>query len=433
MAHEVTQVERGSAAERAGLRPGDELLTINGQRIIDVIDYELFICAKSPVLRIMRNGETLDIKVKKSEYAPMGLRFGESLMSRQRDCVNKCVFCFVDQLPKNVRPTLNVKDDDWRMSLMMGNFVTMTNVSDRELERIIARRCHPLYISVHATDPEIRAEMMGQKIAGKIMSQLEKLAAAGLTFHTQAVVCPGINDGEVLERTVKDLAGLRPHALSLALVPVGLTGHREGLYPLKPFDKDDAARILAQADAFDEKYGEGFVFPADELYLLAGRDFPPDGKYGDYDQIENGVGLCRRFASEYEEAWRDRGYCEAREADAANERHYAIACGVSVAAFLRELVEEFPVPGARVDVYAVENRFFGPTVTVSGLLTGSDLIRAMKGVECDEVLISQTMLREMQDVFLDDMTLNEVSKALAKPVTAIPDAQRLVERLSGEG
>jgi len=287
--------------------------------------------------------------------------------------------------------------------------VTLTNVGPRELERIVERRASPLYVSVHATDPELRARMLGTPRGGRVLEQLDRLARGGIRFHLQAVLCPGLNDGEALDQTIRDLALLRPAALSLALVPVGLTAHREGLAELAPFDGAGAARLLGQVDAFRAEFKDrlstGFVQAADEFYLLAGRPFPDEGAYEGYPQIENGVGMCRLLEREFDEAYRSDGLI-------ARPARVAVACGVSVAPFLEKLIRDHPLPGVEARVIPVENGFFGPTVTVSGLLTGQDLIRGLAGARADRVLITECMLREGDQVFLDGMALDDVKRAL---------------------
>ncbi|MEA5064463.1 MAG: DUF512 domain-containing protein [Eubacteriales bacterium] len=431
MPHVIQGVEPGSIADQLGIAPGDVLHTINDRHPVDLIDYQAFCCEEKLSLVVERAGERRVFRFLKDEYEPLGLTFGQALMSRQRDCANECLFCFVDQLPPGARDTLRVKDDDWRMSLMMGNFVTLTNVSDAELTRIIARRASPLYISVHATDPELRSYLLGTRLGAKLMDQLKRLANAGLTFHAQAVLCPGINDGAALERTVRELAEMRPACLSLALVPVGLTGHREGLSKLRRFTPGEARAVIELAGrrraAYMAEDGDAFVHPADEFYLIAGLDFPEDAAYGDYPQLENGVGLCRLFEREYREAWQEADFSDVVPAPAAR---VAIACGTSVAPFLRGILEARPVPGVEVRVYALEDGFFGPTITVSGLLTGGDLLRQLKGIEADRLLISQTMLREGGDVFLDDTTLQEIEQALGIEIHAVAGGEGLLHALS---
>jgi putative radical SAM enzyme (TIGR03279 family) len=414
MAHRITGVARNSPAARAGIEVGDELIAIDGEIIIDFIDYQA-LSANADLEVQTRRGMW---RVKKEEYADLGLSFETPMMSGVRQCANNCAFCFVDQLPRGARRSLCVKDDDWRMSLLMGNYVSLTNVPDRELERIIRRRVSPLYISVHAMDPAVRVEMMGTPRAAKLPEQLARLKAGGIEFHAQAVLCPGMNDGQVLARTIEELTALFPAARSLALVPVGLTRHRTGLSNLRKFTKSEAAAVIDLADEWRKrlspKLGTRFVFPSDELYLAAERTMPADEEYEDYAQIEDGVGMLRLFETEFAEAHRDMG-----EVRPARNARIAIACGVSAAAFFDALLRAYPVPGAQIRVQPIINRFFGDTVTVSGLITGGDLVAGMAGVECSHVLITQNMLRCEDNLFLDDMTLDEVTQRLARPVIPV--------------
>lgn len=417
MPHKITAVLPDSIAEQLEIVPGDELVSINGQTVVDWIDYEAFCCSEEMNLVIRRGEEEMEFEFEKDEYDPLGLQFETQLMSPLRSCANKCMFCFVDQLPENVRPSLRVKDDDWRMSLMMGSFVTLTNVSDKELDRIIARQASPLYISVHATDPKLRAQLLGTPLASKIMSQLNKLKNAGISFHAQAVLCPGINDGEQLKKTVEQLAALYPACQSLALVPVGLTEHRDGLCALRKFTKAEARAVVDSVAQWQEKYlkkfDTSFVSASDEFYVQAGVRIPADERYEDYPQIENGVGLMRLLETEMEYAFEEADLSSARPARLID------ACGVSVAPFMKSLHRRFEIPGVEVQVVPIENHFFGPSVTVSGLLTGSDLIRELKGIDADKILITECMLREFEDVFLDDMTLEEVEKEIGVPIVKV--------------
>lgn len=417
MSHTITAVLPDSIAEQLEIVPGDVLVSINGKSVVDWIDYEAFCCTEQMSLVIRRGDEEIEFELEKDEYEPLGLQFETQMMSPVRSCANKCIFCFVDQLPENVRPSLRVKDDDWRMSLMMGSFVTLTNVSDKELDRIIERKASPLYISVHATDGQLRAKMLGTPLGSKIMSQLNKLKNAGLSFHAQAVLCPGINDGEQLKKTVEQLAALQPACLSLALVPVGLTCHREGLSDLRKFTKAEARAVVESVakwqDKFLKKFGTAFVSASDEFYIAAGVRVPTDERYEDYPQIENGVGLMRLLETEMDYAFEEADLSSARPA------RLAIACGVSVAPFMKGLMRKFEIPGVEVQVIPIENHFFGPSVTVSGLLTGSDLIRELEGIDADKILITECMLREFEDVFLDDMSLEEVEKSIGVPIVKV--------------
>ena len=429
MAQRIVSVDGGSLAQAAGIRAGDELLRVNGETVVDLLDYEA-LCADARVrLRVRRGGEETEYDVEKDEYEPLGLNFETPLMSGMRLCCNKCLFCFVDQLPQNARPSLRLKDDDWRMSLMMGNYVTLTNVSDHELDRIIRRHASPLYISVHAMEPGLRSRILGTTRGARLPEQLKRLAGGGIEFHAQAVLCPGLNDGEALADTIEKLAAMHPAARSLALVPVGLTDCREGLHPLHKYTPEEARGVLDIAERWRErllkKLGTRFVFPSDEFYLAAGRPLPEDGEYEDYEQIDDGVGMLRLLETEFSEAYADLP--EERKQPGGGKTLLA-ACGVSAAPFLRQMFAAHPLTGLTVDVRALENGFFGPSVTVSGLLTGGDLVRGLQGAEGAAVLISACMLRDGETVFLDDMTLEEVSRALKKPV--IPVGRRGDEVLS---
>ena len=417
MGHRIVAVERDSIADQLGLKAGDELLSINGRRVVDWIDYQAFTSEEKIDLVILRDGEETEYSLEKDEWEPLGLTFDSRLMNNIRECVNKCIFCFVDQLPEGCRPSLRIKDDDWRLSLMTGSFVTLTNVSDAELERIVERRASPLYISVHATDPKLRSYMLGTPRGALLMKQLNRLKAGGIQFHAQAVLCPGVNDGAALEKTIADLKALYPACMSLALVPVGLTGHREGLTPLRKYTRDEARAVIEQAERWQKtclkKLGTNFVFPADEFYLTAHRSVPDDGFYEDYAQIDNGIGMMRLLETEMEEAYSDA------DLETAAPGRLIILTGVSVAPFMKSLMKRFPVPGVEVEVVPVENSFFGPEVTVTGLLTGRDVVRALQGRSADAVLITESMLRDGEDVFLDDMSFDEARRQAGMPIVKV--------------
>ena len=419
MSHVIVSVDRGSPAARAGIRAGDRLTRISGVTVVDFIDYQALSVQRRLTVQVLRDGQTLDFPIRKDEYAPLGLNFETPMMSGTRLCCNKCLFCFVDQLPGNARDTMRVKDDDWRMSLMMGNYVTLTNVSDAELARIIERRCSPLYISVHCTDPDLRTHVLGTPRARRLMDQLKKLSDGGIEFHCQCVLCPGINDGPALDRTIRELSAL-PGARSLALVPVGLTGHREGLTELRTYRPQEARAVVALAESWRAKLlearGTRFVFPSDEFYLQANWPIPPDEAYEGYEQIDDGVGLLRLLDTEYQEAWRQLP--ENMRKAAPGGKALAIACGKSAGDFIRQMLQDYPVTGANISVYALENTYFGPTVTVSGLITGGDLTRQMAGVDCEAIMVTTCMLRD-DDLFLDDMTLEEAVGRLGKPIRPV--------------
>ena len=436
MSHLIVSVDPHSAAERAGIQAGDRLTRIGGVTVIDFIDYQALTANRRLTVQVLRDGQPLDFAIRKGEYAPLGLNFSTPMMSGTRLCCNKCLFCFVDQLPANARETMRVKDDDWRMSLMMGNYVTLTNVSDAELGRIIARHCSPLYISVHATDPDLRARLIGTPRARRLMDQLKRLSDGGIAFHCQCVLCPGLNDGAALDRTIRELSEI-PGALSLALVPVGLTGHRDGLSALRVYTREEANAVIRLSDSWRgrllEARGTRFVFPSDEFYLQAGAPIPPDEAYEGYEQIDDGVGLLRLLDTEFRDAW-EALPDDLRRATPGGTP-LAIACGKSAAAFIRNMLQDYPVAGANITVYALENTWFGPTVTVSGLITGKDLTEQMAGIPCEAIMITEVMLRD-GSLFLDDMTLDEAMQRLGKPVVPVgrrgEDLLRTILTLAGE-
>ncbi len=436
MEHLITAVEPGSPAARHGLEAGDTLCAINGETIVDEIDYQALIAASRIKLNLKRkDGKQETLLIRKDEAEPMGLHFGQSMTLSPRPCHNKCIFCFIDQMPKGLRETLYVKDDDWRYSLMMGNFVTLTNVSDEEMKRIIKRKPSPLYISVHATKPSLRCRMMNNRFAGDLMDKLHRLKDAGIRFHCQIVVCPGYNDGEVLLETLHDLRSLAPAAMTVAMVPVGLTKCRDGLAQLTPFTSEGAAALLDSIAPFQEEcrkmLGTTFAFPSDEFYCLAGRAIPDEEWYEGFPQIENGVGLLRRLEMEME----DSAFFDDEPDAPAPKRSYLIATGISAAPHMKRLCKRFAPEGVSVKVLPVINRFFGDTVTVTGLLTGGDVLSALTPDNCqgcDTLLLCAVMLRHERDLFLDDMTIDEFCKRSPLPVQLVEnDGQALYDALRG--
>lgn len=416
MGHRITQVERGGAGWKAGLRAGDTLERVSGEPIIDEIDYQALTAESRLTLSVTgKDGRAREVAMDKGEGEPLGLHFDSTMALTPRTCHNHCVFCFIDQMPPNLRETLYVKDDDWRLSLMMGNFVTLTNVDDQEFDRILRRRASPLFISVHSTDPALRCQMMNNRFAGDILSRLTRLKDAGLRFHCQIVVCPGLNDGDALMRTLGDLIALAPATQSVAMVPVGLTKFREDLTPVAPFTKETAQKLLSDIAPLQarcrETLGTTLLFPSDEFFCLAGQPVPPDEWYEGYPQIENGVGLLRLLETEIEEA---------ASADEGGEpvkpKTIVIPTGVSACATIRRLARTYAPKGVTVTVQPIVNHFFGERVTVTGLLTGGDVLEQLDVSQADEVLINGCMLRSEQDLFLDDMALTEFEKRLGKPV-----------------
>ena len=426
----ITFVENGTPAEKAGVRCGDVLLRINDSPVLDLIDYEALTAHRVLKLDFMRSGEPLSVVLHKGEYEPLGLCFETTLMSRMMTCRNHCVFCFIDQMPKGVRSSLNVKDDDWRMSFIMGNYVTLTNVSDAEFQRILDRRVSPLYVSVHATDPEIRTKIMRNPSAGRIMERLTALKEKGLRFNAQIVLCRNLNDGEILMRTLSDLSSLAPACSSVAIVPVGVTKYREGLTELGTFDAAESAKVIDSIERLQESYLERFgtrlVFLSDEWYLQANRSLPKPEAYEAYEQIENGVGLLRMFEEDFRYALEER--------DRRKEpRRFSIAGGTAAYPFFKELYRELEPYGVITELHPVPNRWFGGNVHVAGLVTGTDLLSELSGKDlADPLLIPKNMLRETEDVFLDGMTLSEVESGLGISIRTFADGTELISCLFEE-
>ena len=437
MRHQITAIEPRSVAQRAGLQPGDWLVSLNGEPVIDEIDYQALIAGRTVKAVIERGVSEMTIDIRKQEGQPLGLHFAETMALCPRTCHNNCVFCFIAQMPPARRETLYVKDDDWRYSLMMGNFVTLTNVSDEEFDRIIRRKASPLYISVHTTNPELRCKMMNNRFAGDIMQKLQRLKDAGIKFHCQIVACPGWNDGDELLRTLRDLRSLAPAAQTVAMVPVGLTKFRDGLTPLRPFTPEEARKLLDMIAPFQQEcrdtIGTTFAFPSDEFFCQAGYPIPAEEWYEDFPQIENGVGLMRRFQSELEEAEHFEKLFD--EEEPAPAKTYVIPCGRSIAPHMQKWAERFAPKGVQVRVIPVVNHFFGETVTVTGLLTGSDILAALTPeavAGADEILLSAVTLRHERDLFLDDMHIDEFRTRAPLPVRLTDnDGQAFYDALRG--
>ncbi len=414
----ITHVQEGSIAARLGLQAGDELVSIAGEPIIDQIDYQALTANRRFEMIVRRvSGQEDVISVRKQDCEPLGLTLDQTIVSKPRACRNHCIFCFIDQMPKAMRNTLYVNDDDWRLSLMMGNYITMTNIDDKELDRIIRRRVSPLYISVQCTDPEMRVKMLRNPQAALIMERLRLLKDNGIRFHCQIVLCPGWNDGDILEKSIRELAELAPAAQSVALVPIGLTKHREGLPYIKAYDRQMATELIESVTPYQEKFlkemGTRFVFPADEFYCLSGLPVPTDEEYEDYPQIENGVGMLRMFETDLQYAVEDYPVEETAP------RRICIATGTSIAPMLQRLADRYAPRGTTVEVRPIVNRFFGESVTVAGLITGRDLVDQCRDVQADELLIVRSMIRAEGDMFLDDMTVEEARKQLPAPLKVV--------------
>lgn len=433
----ICGVETDGIAARAGVLSGDVLDCINNHPIRDVLDYRFYLTDTKVTLKLVRNGIPLEICIKKGEYDDIGLDFETPLMDKKHSCANRCVFCFVDQLPKGMRETLYFKDDDDRLSFLHGNYVTLTNLKDEDIERLITMHISPVNVSVHTTNPDLRVKMMKNRRAGEVLSYLPKLANAGIALCTQIVLCKGLNDGAELDRSMRDLAALYPALRSCAIVPVGLTKHREGLYPLELFSPEEAGAVIDQVDAFGEEclktYGTRLFYCADEFYIRSGRALPPEDFYEDYSQIENGVGMLTSLASEFD---LELDYIEDYLPTFRSPRTVSVATGVAAYDHITSLCRKLEacVDGLTVHVYKIVNHFFGETVTVAGLLTGQDIVRQLANTPLgDELLFPAVMLRADGDVFLDDMTPAELSQALGGiPVRAsTSDGTELLKALLG--
>ena len=415
MSTAITHVQPGSIAQRLGLVAGDKLVSIAGEPIIDQIDYQALTAQERFDMMVEdAGGQTRTVHVRKEDWEPLGLTLDQTIVSKPRPCRNHCIFCFIDQMPPGMRKTLYVKDDDWRLSLMMGNYITMTNIDDHELDRIIRRKVSPLFVSVQCTDPDMRVKLLRNPNAAKIMDNLRLLKANGIRFHAQMVLCPGWNDGEILKKSLEDLEALRPAVQSIALVPIGLTKFRDGLPYIKPYNKQMAADLIESVKPYQERFlreiGTRLVFPADEFYCLSGLPLPTDEEYEDYPQIENGVGMLRMFETDLEYAAEDLPMEETPP------RRICIATGTSVAPFLRELANKHAPRGTTVEVRPIVNKFFGESVTVAGLITGQDLVAQCQDVQADEILIVRSMIRAEGDLFLDNMSVDEVRAKLPCPL-----------------
>ena len=416
MAVQVTGIDRHSHAEKAGIEAGDILVSINGHEIEDVLDYMFYAAENRTVVCVERDGERREIVVRKSEYDDLGMQFESFLMDSKRSCSNKCIFCFIDQMPPGMRETLYFKDDDARLSFLQGNYVTLTNLTDKDVQRIIDMRLN-INVSVHTTNPELRCMMMHNRFAGEKLKYIRMIAESGLMLNCQIVCCPGINDGKELRRTLNDLYDLMPNIQSVAIVPVGVTKFRDGLYPLTLFDEKTAGEAIDVIAEIQEKalknYGTRMAFAADEFYLTAKRPLPDGDFYEDYPQYENGVGLCRSLIDEVHSAI---GLAEYE----GGKRKVTIACGTAVYPVQQGLAEDIMAafPDVTVQVVPILNRFFGETITVTGLITAGDLIDQLKDKDLgDELLISKQMLKADEPIFLDDMHLDDVKKALNIKIT----------------
>lgn len=431
----IKSVDPRSPAQRAGIRVGETLTHINGHKIIDVLDYKFY--SYDPRLELSLqdgDGNVRVIRIKKMEGQDLGLEFETYLMDRARSCANNCIFCFVDQMPPGMRPSLYFKDDDARLSFLMGNYLTLTNLSEREVQRIIDLRISPINVSVHTTDRALRCEMLKNRRAGESIDIMERFAQNKITMNCQIVSCPGINDGPALDKTLQDLAAMYPAVNSISVVPVGVTKFREGLYPLTIYDQDTAGAVIDQVESFAaahlEKTGTRLVWCSDEFYLLARRELPPEEYFEDFTQLDNGVGMLTLLSKEF-----SRGLDLMEPDEMAGSTQFSIATGVSAAPFLEKLVAlaREKCDTIQGKVYPIQNDFFGHTITVAGLVTGGDLIAQLRGKDLGQrLLIPANMLRAGERVFLDDVSIDDVERELNVPVTAVEqDGYELLDAVCG--
>ena len=420
MEHIISSVAPGSIAQEMGIEPGDRLLEVNGKSPEDVFDYRYLMNEEEiPVLIRKANGEEWELEIEKEYEDDLGIEFENGLMDDYRSCRNKCIFCFIDQLPKGMRSTLYFKDDDSRLSFLQGNYLTLTNMSEHDIDRIIQYKLSPINISFQTMNPELRCKMLHNRFAGEIFDKVKRLKDAGIIMNGQIVLCRGVNDGAELERSIRELTAYMPQLESVSVVPVGLTRYRDGLYPLEPFTKEDACEVLDLIHGWQEKlykeWGNHFIHAGDEWYILAERPIPEEKTYDGYLQLENGVGMVRLL---------DEEVAQTLAGMTGDDRkiHRTIATGELAAPFLRKHVESVrkKYPNVDIQVLAIKNEFFGGKITVAGLITGTDLISQLKGKDLgDRLLLTNHMLKSGEPVFLDDVTVDDVQNALQIKVSIV--------------
>lgn len=420
--HKISQVKEGSIAWELELEPGDELISINGETIEDVFDYHYLVNDEYIELLVRKtSGEEWELEIEKEFEEDLGIEFENSLMDEYRSCRNKCVFCFIDQMPSGMRETLYFKDDDSRLSFLQGNYVTLTNMSDHDIDRIIHYHLEPINISFQTTNPKLRCKMLNNRFAGDIFPKVQRLFEAGIEMNGQIVLCKGLNDKEELERSIRDLTQYLPHLRSVSVVPVGLSKYREGLYPLEPFTKEEAAQVIDTIESWQQKifpeYGVHFIHASDEWYLLAGRELPEEERYDGYLQLENGVGMLRLLDTEVTEALKDKSSDN-------RKRKISFATGKLAYPYIRRYADKVKekFPHIEIQGYEIRNDFFGERITVSGLLTGHDIMKQLADKDLGEcLLLPCNLLRSGEDVFLDDKTVGEIETALKVPVQIVDE------------
>ena len=431
--HVIASVEPGSIAEELELEAGDAVISINGTEIEDVFDYHYLANEESLVMLVRKaDGEEWELEIEKEFEEDLGIVLENGLMDEYRSCSNKCIFCFIDQMPPGMRETLYFKDDDSRLSFLQGNYVTLTNMKEHDIERILRYHLSPINVSVQTMNPELRCRMLNNRFAGEALKKLDRLYEGGIEMNGQIVLCPGVNDGEELDRTIRELERYVPQMQSLSVVPVGLSRFREGLYPLQPVTKELAEKTIRQIEGwqehFMEKFGIHFVQASDEFYILAGRGMPEEERYDGYIQLENGVGMVRLLLEEAREALKKLPGDQKR-------RQVSLGTGKLAAPFLEQILSWIreKYPNTEGKVYAVRNDFFGEMITVSGLVTGQDLIAQLSGQKLGErLLLPENMFRSGEEVFLDDLTRKDAETALQVPVCIVKSSgQALVRAILG--
>lgn len=430
MAVKISAVDKGSAAARAGIKKGDILQKIGAEDINDVLDYRFFMTSRDIEVELLRNEIPYRVKIKKEEYDDLGLEFDSYLMDELHHCKNNCIFCFIDQNPKGLRDELYFKDDDDRLSFLFGNYITLTNLSDHDVDRILKMHISPINVSIHTTDPELRVKLMKNRFAGQALEKFFRLCEGGIKINTQLVLCPGYNDGDALKKTLLDLERYVPAVQSIACTPVGLTDYREGLTPLRPFTREEAAATIELIESFGERWlrqhGVRVVYPADEFFLLAKLPVPPAEYYGDFDNLENGVGLIRDTEQEFLNALNYLEPCK-------KKRRISVATGIAAEPFIKALCDEAMRRdnALTAEVYAIPNRFYGSRITVTGLVTGSDIEAELKGRDLgDFLIIPSCMLRSGNDLFLDGVTPDELSERINIDIEIVEsDGASLAEAL----
>ena len=426
--HIVEKVAPGSIAEEMEIEVGDILLEINGNKIEDIFDYQYYTQDEYIEVLVRKpSGEEWLLEIDKDYDEDLGITFENGLMDEYRSCHNKCIFCFIDQMPPGMRDTLYFKDDDSRLSFLQGNYVTLTNMSEDDINRIIKYNLSPINVSFQTTNPELRCKMLHNRFAGEALEKAWKLANAGITMNGQIVLCKGVNDGEELERSIRDLTQYVPTIESVSVVPVGLSKFREGLYPLEPFTKEDAKKVIATIHAWQDKlypeYGLHFIHASDEWYILAEEEMPEEERYDGYLQLENGVGMLRLFMNEFEEAMSE----DLAKGRTAEKKEVSIATGRLAYSFIQNMADRVMevYPQVNVYVYPIRNDFFGEMITVSGLLTGQDIEKQLTGKKLGEkLLLPQNVLKSGEPVFLDDVTLSDLEKALQVPIDIVKSSGR---------